>query len=74
MALFFTDYSLGLLGLRDGRLKYVYNLDSSRSQLFDLDGDPAEAHDIAAEHSAAARWYAARLRSWIAAQQASVAQ
>jgi phosphoglycerol transferase MdoB-like AlkP superfamily enzyme len=74
MALFFTDYSLGLLGLRDGRLKYVYNLDSTRSQLFDLDVDPAEAHDIAAEHSAAARWYAARLRSWIAAQQASVAQ
>ena len=32
MALFFADYSLGLLGLRDGPWKFIYELDSGRSR------------------------------------------
>jgi arylsulfatase A-like enzyme len=46
MALFYTDYSLGLLGLRDGPWKYIYELESRRSQLFDLDRDPSETTDL----------------------------
>ena len=70
MALFFADYSLGLLGLRDGGLKHIYDLDSNRSRLFDLAHDPQEAHDIAADRVDDVRWYAQRLRAWIAAQKA----
>ena len=40
MALFCTDYSQGLIGLRDERWKFIHNLDLGRSQLFDLEGDP----------------------------------
>ena len=32
MALFFADYSLGLLGLRDGPWKFVYELNSKRAK------------------------------------------
>ena len=66
MALFFADYSLGLLGLRDGNLKYIYELDSRRARLFDLDRDPQEAHDVAAERATDVRWYAQRVRAWSA--------
>ena len=47
MALFYTDYSLGFLGLRDGRWKFIYTLDSGRSKLFDLVADPGETRDLA---------------------------
>jgi hypothetical protein len=70
MALFFADYSLGLLGLRDGRLKYIYELESGRSRLFDLDRDPQEASNLADRDPDAARWYRQRLRQWSAAQKA----
>ena len=36
MALFFADYSLGLLGLRDGQRKFIYELGSGRARLFDV--------------------------------------
>jgi Sulfatase len=71
-ALFFTDYSLGLLGLRDGPLKYIYELDSGRSRLFDLDRDPREADDIAGSRGDDVRWYSERLRAWSAAQKARI--
>jgi len=66
MALFFADYSLGLLGLRDGRLKYIYEIESGRSRLFDLQSDPRELRDISAADASAARWYRDRVRAWIA--------
>ena len=40
MALFFTDYSIGWLGLADGCWKYLFEMDSNRSRLFDVCGDP----------------------------------
>jgi phosphoglycerol transferase MdoB-like AlkP superfamily enzyme len=67
MAFFFADYSMRLVGLRDGHMKYIYELDSRRSQLFDLDRDPQELHDIAAGHAQAIRWYEHRALSFTSA-------
>src|SRR5438552_5450296 len=41
-AFFFADYSLGFLGLRDGRWKFVYEIESGKEQLFKMDQDPRE--------------------------------
>ena len=68
MALFFTDYSRPLLGLRDGRWKFVYELDTARGRLFDMERDPAETTDVSAHVEGRAAWYAERLRNWSAAQ------
>ena len=68
MALFFADYSLGLLGLRDGSWKFVYELDSGRSKMFDLDRDPLEKTDIAMHDAPRAEWYGQIVRGWSGAQ------
>jgi arylsulfatase A-like enzyme len=70
LALFFADYSLGLLGLRDGPSKFIYELETKRSRLFDLTRDPGETRDLAAQEPARSRWYAQNLGAWTAAQRA----
>lgn len=70
MALFFTDYSLSLLGLRDGCWKYVYELDSERSKLFNLCDDPEERRDLYRQNTARSAEYRTRLVDWSAAQSA----
>jgi len=74
MALFFADYSLGLLGLRDGPWKFVYEIDSGRAKLFDLDRDPREASDVSAREAARASWYARVVRGWSSAQKSYIAR
>jgi hypothetical protein len=68
VALFFADYSLGMVGLRDGPMKFIYELDSGRAKLFDLGDDPDERRNVAGLHVARARDYERVLRSWSAAQ------
>jgi arylsulfatase A-like enzyme len=68
MALFFTDYSLTLMGLRDGCWKYIYELDSGRSKLFDLCADASESVDLSASNPDAVTSYRERLLRWSAAQ------
>jgi arylsulfatase A-like enzyme len=68
MALFFADYSLGLLGLRDGSLKVIHAIDSGRSSLFDLDADPGERVNLADRNPERMRWYVQNLKGWSAAQ------
>jgi arylsulfatase A-like enzyme len=68
MALFGTDYSLGLLGLRDGRWKFIHELDSGHSQLFDLSDDAEEKHNRAAEFPERVTAYRTHLLRWSAAQ------
>lgn len=68
MALFFADYSLGMLGLRDGPRKFIYELNSSRPKLFDLERDPREKVNLAPQFIEQARWYEQDLRAWSAAQ------
>jgi hypothetical protein len=68
MAFFYTDYSLGWLGLADGCWKYLYELDSRRSRLFDVCGDPGERRDRAAEFPERVTSYRERVVAWAAAQ------
>src|SRR5262249_44183877 len=51
MALFFTDYSLGFLGLYDSCWKYIYEIESDRSKLFDVCRDTAETADLSAQQN-----------------------
>src|SRR5204863_1694872 len=68
LALFFADYSRGLLGLRDGPMKFIDDLDTGRGRLFDLDRDPHEMRDIAAAVPGRSAWYRVNLRRWSTAQ------
>jgi arylsulfatase A-like enzyme len=68
MALFFADYSVGLMGLRDGPWKFICEVGSSRSTLFDLTHDPLERSDRSADQPERARWYREHLEGWAAAQ------
>jgi arylsulfatase A-like enzyme len=68
MALFCTDYSLGYLGLRDGRWKLIHELESGRSRLYDLEDDPDERRDLAAHEPERAAAYREHVLRWAAAQ------
>ena len=68
MALFYTDYSIGWLGLTDGCWKYLYEVDSRRSRLFDVCSDPGETVDRAAEHHGQVVAYRDRVIAWAGAQ------
>ncbi|MCW5971574.1 MAG: sulfatase [Blastocatellales bacterium] len=69
MALFATDYSLPLLGLRDGCFKFIYEVDARRGKLFDLCSDKEERRDLSAVERARAAAYAGKLMRWNAAMQ-----
>jgi len=68
VALFFADYSLGMVGLRDGPMKFIYEPDSGRAKLFDVADDPDERRNVAGRDVARARAYERVLRGWSAAQ------
>jgi arylsulfatase A-like enzyme len=70
ISLFFTDYSLGWLGLVDGCWKYLYQLDARRSYLFDVCVDPGERTDRSAERPERVAAYRDRVQQWAAAQKA----
>lgn len=68
MALFLTDYSLGLLGLRDSCWKYIFEVDAGRSKLFDVCRDAAETRDRAVDEPDRVGAYRDRVLSWSASQ------
>jgi len=72
MALFYTDYTLGWLGLRDGCWKYAYEIDSRRSRLFDVCADPGETADRSREETRRVDAYRDRLEQWSGAQRAAI--
>lgn len=72
MALFFTDYALGWLGLRDGCWKLMFEVESRRSRLYDLCGDPGETADRAAEHPDRVDAYRERVEKWARARREQV--
>ena len=70
MALFFTDYSLGWLGLRDGAWSCLLELDSGRRRLFHLKLDPEEKVDLSEYFPERAGRYSDRLEQWSRAEKA----
>ena len=68
MALFFTDYSLGFLGLYDSCWKMIFETGTKRSKLYDVCVDPQETQDLSAKNEGRVAAYRARLEEWIAAQ------
>ena len=72
VAPFFTDYSLGLVGLRDGKWKFVHEIDSGRSTLFDTQSDPGETIDATSREPLRVEAYARMLRTWAASQKRHV--
>jgi arylsulfatase A-like enzyme len=72
MALFFTDYSLTMAGLRDDRWKLIHELHTGRDRLFDLRDDPAERRDLTGEHPERVAAYRQHLRRWVATQREHV--
>ena len=68
MALCFADYSLSLLGLLDGPWRFIHELDSGRSKLYDLRKDPQERTDLSDRQVEQVRWYTQELRTWSSAQ------
>ena len=68
MALFYTDYSIGWLGLADGCWKYLYEIDSRRSRLFDVCADPGETRDRTRDQPDRVDAYRERVIAWAGAQ------
>jgi len=65
MALFFTDYSLGFAGLRDGCWKYIFQIEAGRSQLFDLCVDPGETNDRSVSEPSRVSVYRTQVMGWL---------
>jgi hypothetical protein len=73
MALFFTDYSMALVGLRDGPRKFIHDLRSGRSRMFDIDKDPDETVDLSDHYVDERRRYSEMLEGWTASQRRTLA-
>ena len=67
-ALFFTDYALPLVGLRDGDWKFVHTLDAGVSELYDLRVDPWEREDVSGEQPERVERYERRCVEWLRRQ------
>jgi len=50
-AYFYCVGNFVVLGLRDGRYKYHYYVDSGLEELFDLEADPREQKNLASQHA-----------------------
>jgi len=72
ISLFYTDYSLTLMGLRDGSWKYLYEIESGRSKLFDITADPGESMDFALMNPDRVAAYRERVCEWASAQKALI--
>jgi hypothetical protein len=68
MSLLFTDYSLGWLGVYDACRKYLFEIDSARSHMYDLCSDLHETADISSPEAAQAAAYHAIVERWMASQ------
>jgi lipoteichoic acid synthase len=65
MSLFFTDYSLGWLGLYDDCRKYLFQINAAQSLLYDLCMDPDETMDLSSRQPERASAYRSLLERWI---------
>ncbi len=70
VARFFTDHSSVQLGLRQDRWKCVVDVERGQTRLFDLEADPGETRDVAAQEPERAARYQMALTAWAAANAA----
>jgi arylsulfatase A-like enzyme len=68
VALFFTDYSLGFLGLYDDCWKYIFEVDSGQSKLFDVCKDTGEKQDLTSKEVYRVEAYRNLVNDWIGNQ------
>ncbi|HVX60172.1 MAG TPA: sulfatase-like hydrolase/transferase [Pirellulales bacterium] len=61
------------LGLRDGKYKYHYYIDTLREELFDVEADPGELHDLAGSERDRCEGYRRKLGGWVSYQRAFLA-
>lgn len=65
---FYTDHGPLQLGIRQGRWKLIHETEHDRTRLFDLESDPTETHDVAADHVERTQRYRNWLLEWSDAQ------
>jgi lipoteichoic acid synthase len=58
-----------LIGVREGRWKYIYNATTGRDMLFDLEADPEEQQDVARHHTEIGDELRKRLAAWMRYEQ-----
>ncbi len=74
VARFYTDQGPLKLGLRQGRYKLIHETEHDRSRLFDLQRDPGEKHDIAAEEPERTARYRKHVLDWSNAERALISR
>ncbi len=57
MAVFHTSWNDELMGVRDGKWKYMLRMKDSREELYDLEADPGERANIAGDNPSVVRRY-----------------
>ena len=63
-AYFYAANDLYLLGVREGRWKFVYDVTRGRDTLYDLQEDPSEQKNVASQNEALCRTYRQRVAAW----------
>jgi arylsulfatase A-like enzyme len=58
------------LGLREGRFKYHFYVDNGLQELFDIDADPGELHNLAESQAQRCRQYQRRVAGFVTHQRA----
>lgn len=73
VARFLTDHAVWQVGLRQGRYKFIYDIEADRGQLYDLWADPQEQHNLSQQQPQRYQAYredvlgfSARQRAWVA--------
>jgi len=73
VARFLTDHAVWQVGLRQGRYKFIYDIEADRGQLYDLWADPQEQHNLSNQQPQRYKAYredvlgfSARQRAWVA--------
>lgn len=73
-AYFFSTGNEVILGLREGRYKYHYHLGEGFEELFDLQADPREQVNLAAQHTERCASYRSRVGGLVTYQRAYLAR
>ena len=72
LVLFYADYALAWIGLRDGPWKFLEELGSGRARLFNLSTDPGESIDLSRQFPERVTAYHRHASQWSAAQKANI--